>query len=126
MKPPYLDSSKPELNDSGPGLRLRWGDASHQGKVWINNQGVCNIEEKEGEVICRELGFIGLEKITRQYTFGDREIFPSQSYQCNGNEQKLEDCRRERDCYGSNYDGYDRSGRGVVCKEELGIKSFPL
>ena len=70
-----------------------------------------------GEVVCRQLGFSGLEEFTMGSRFGlVQDDFAMDNVKCSGDESRLEDCRydTEEDCGGD-------EAAGVVCSRVVSL-----
>ena len=66
----------------------------------------------DGEVVCRQLGYIGLDRVTIRSAFGHRvpSVFAMSRVECSGEESSLEECPHNLDNYCN-----DWWGAGVVC-----------
>jgi len=85
-----------------------------EGNVHVDGSPVCDDswDREDGEVVCRQLGFAGLERVSSQSEFGRvSPNFAMDEVRCNGSELRLQDCRYERedDCGAE-------EGAGVVCR----------
>lgn len=86
-----------------------------QGNVMVNGRPVCDDGwgMVDGEVVCRQLGYSGIVRITQMSYFGGgSDIFAMDDVACSGTEERLEDCP---------YNSQDNCGRseaaGVICTE---------
>ena len=83
----------------------------------LGNKGMsCNpweFQKTNLEVICRELGYSGVVRMTRYSAFTDiymEENMRTEKFKCTGNEQKLADCP-----VATGEKCWDSSLYGVVC-----------
>jgi len=120
IPPPPVD------NCTLPGRVCLRGGADHEGNVYIGvgsgiSKPVCDDswDSNDGIVVCRELGYPGLVKVTRESHYGnvssdwDRSNpndFAADNVRCKGSETRLADCSfdTQDDCSGG-------EGAGVVC-----------
>ena len=68
-------------------------------------------DESAGRVVCRELGYPGLVRISEGSEFGSWELYRgyAKGVWCNGDEERLEDCDQIKDsCWAGNL-------AGIVC-----------
>ena len=93
--------------------------------MFIDDSPVCDDhwDTRDGEVVCRQLGFSGLARVTSNSHFGSvPSSFVMDDVECNGDEDRLEDCSAtwnyEDNCSGS-------EGAGVVCLTGDGKYRFP-
>jgi len=87
--------------------------SKREGNVLVDGSPVCDDDwdRQDGEVVCRQLGFPGLERVTSQSHFGRvSPTFAMDNVRCNGSERRLEDCHHETDD-----DCGAEEGAGVVC-----------
>ena len=94
-------------------LCLIGGGSDNEGNVYVGGKPVCddNWDTKDGTVVCRELGFHGFLRITKEGAYGKVPIqFAMDNVECVGTETKLSNCsyNPEDDCGAS-------EGAGVVC-----------
>ena len=96
------------------------GNTSSEGNVFIYGSPVCHDywDDRDGEVVCRQLGFPGLIEVTCCSTFGTvQPDFAMDDVACNGTEANLLDCPYEpQDNCGST------EGAGVRCRGERFLK----
>ncbi|XP_066951338.1 lysyl oxidase homolog 2 isoform X2 [Macrobrachium rosenbergii] len=104
-------------------IRLVEGRADYEGNVQIYHEGrwanICDDEwdEREGEIVCRQLGFPGLMKVTYSGTYGHAQgNYWLDNLFCYGSEKNLTECRHDgwgiHDCEGT-------ESAGVVCKSHF-------
>merc|ERR1719309_1792143 len=82
----------------------------------VNGLPVCDDswDTKDGVVVCRQLGFYGLQEVTTLSRFGRvYSIFAMDDVYCSGDEERLEDCQYNPS---DNCDGGE--GAGVICIPE--------
>ncbi|XP_037784420.1 lysyl oxidase homolog 3A-like isoform X1 [Penaeus monodon] len=101
-------------------IRLVDGRADFEGNVQIfhNNRwgNICDDEwdKREGEIVCKMLGFPGLKKVTHSGRYGHvRGSYWMDNLFCYGTEEKLSECRF--DGWGTHDCELDESA-GVVCE----------
>jgi len=87
----------------------------NSGNVMVDGKPVCDDEWglEDGAVVCRQLGFPGVERVTKESEFGTvSSTFSMDNVRCQGNETDLGDCwhRDADDCDGT-------EAAGVVCAE---------
>ena len=85
----------------------------HEGNVFIGDKPVCDDswDDNDGEVVCRELGYGPLSRITKQSHFGTvPAVFAMDDVACTGSETRLRHCSHNTadNCGGS-------EGAGVIC-----------
>ncbi|KAK7061156.1 copper ion binding [Halocaridina rubra] len=104
----------------------KWFDATYlniPGNVQIFHENrwenICDDEwdDREGEIICRQLGYPGLQKITNSGKYGHTKgTYWLDNLFCYGTEQNLTECRHDgwgiHDCELS-------ESAGVVCKSDI-------
>ncbi|XP_038057830.1 uncharacterized protein LOC119729289 [Patiria miniata] len=68
-------------------------------------------DDKDGQVVCRQLGFQGLPVSTERRRFTTRESGAVREFKCNGMESSLSECEHKtaKDC------GRNNDGAGVTC-----------
>ena len=94
-------------------LCLVGGGGDHEGNVMIGGKPVCddNWDLKDGQVVCRELGYHEVERITKESQFGKVSVnFIMDNVECTGTEGKLLNCT-----YNPDDDCGATEGAGVVC-----------
>ena len=94
-------------------LCLVGGGGDHEGNVVIGGKPVCddNWDMNDGRVVCRELGFHEVERITKESQFGKVSVnFIMDNVECIGTEERLFNCT-----YNSDDDCGATEGAGVVC-----------
>ena len=67
----------------------------HEGNVFIGDKPVCDDgwDDNDGSVVCRELGYGLLSRITKQSHFGTvPAVFAMDDVACTGEESNLEEC----------------------------------
>merc|ERR1719186_1629489 len=103
-------------------LRLVGGKDSSAGDILLGKKGMtCNpweFRKTNLEVICRELGYSGVVRMTRYSAFTDsymEENMRTKKFKCTGNEKKLADCPVFT---GSSGDCWDGKLYGVVCAKD--------
>ena len=89
---------------------------THEGNVFIGDKPVCDDswDDKDGAIVCRELGYGSLSRITTQSHFGTvPAVFALDDVACTGSEARLRDCSHNAadNCGGG-------EGAGVVCSPE--------
>ena len=87
----------------------------HEGNILVGGRPVCddNWNLVNGRVVCRQLGFFGVQQITVGSHFGFTSgNFSMDDVSCGGNEKSLKDCltSKTEDCYGG-------EAAGVVCDQ---------
>jgi len=92
---------------------LLGGAGSFEGNVYYSGKPVCddNWDSRDGDVVCRQLGFHALVRVTKQSMFGTVSTdFGMDNVACSGSELKLDECEYNRidDCGA-------REGAGVIC-----------
>ena len=88
--------------------------------MFIDDSPVCDDhwDTRDGEVVCRQLGFSGLERVTSNSHFGTvPSSFALDDVGCDGDEERLQDCSARND--GENCGGGE--GAGVVCRSDDGM-----
>jgi len=104
------NGSEPTCKDN---VCIEGGRHPHEGNVIVDGKPVCddNWGLEDAAVVCRYLGFPGVEKATAESVFGTVSAeYSMDKVQCIGNETSLSDCyhRKKDACYGN-------EGAGVVC-----------
>jgi len=94
-------------------LSLVGGPNPHSGNVMIGGLPVCDDDwdDADGTVVCRQLGYYGLDRVTRGSRFGRvSESFAMDDVRCSGDEESLQDCQfnPSDNCGGE-------EGAGVIC-----------
>ena len=95
-------------------MSLAGGDSEGEGYVMLRGEPMCDYHwnKAAGDVVCRQLGFSGLTKITLESEFGPvpSTKFSRHNLRCFGNETRVEDCQMMTmdDCPGG-------GGAGVLC-----------
>lgn len=117
-----LTKAKRKRKEEGA-LRLIDGRAEWEGNVQIFHGtrwgNICDDEwdEREGEIVCRELGFPGLQKVTYSGTYGHtRGTYWMDNLYCYGTEKNLTECRH--DGWGV-HDCETNEPAGVVCQSHF-------
>ena len=85
----------------------------NEGNVHLYGQPVCDDDwdRRDGEVVCQELGFSGLVRVTVGSAFGEVSAdFAMDDVQCNGTEASLEECE-----FTKVHNCGPGEGAGVVC-----------
>ncbi|XP_018798905.1 PREDICTED: lysyl oxidase homolog 2B [Bactrocera latifrons] len=107
------------LNKEEGAIRLVGGETEYEGNIEVlhNNKwgAICDDEwdALEGRVVCRQLGYPGLKRVTHDGYFGlARRRFWMDNMYCEGNEHELTDCHFEG--WGTN-DCEANEAAGVVC-----------
>jgi Ca2+-binding EF-hand superfamily protein len=88
------------------------------GNVMVNGAPVCDDgwDMSDGAVVCRQLGFFGIERVTSSSYFGSvSSNFAMDDVQCDGSEARLQDCR-----YNANDNCGGGEGAGVICSTYVG------
>ena len=89
---------------------------SNSGNVMVDGHPVCDDEWglEDAAVVCRQLGFPGVERATKESEFGTvSSSFRMDNVRCRGNETDLTDCPHKT---GDDCDGTEAAG--VVCAED--------
>lgn len=116
---PKSCSERVNMSDNTPvcdqegGLCLTGSKSRHSGNVMIADKPVCDDEWglEEAAVVCRQLGFSGVERASLESEFGTvSSTFAMDNVRCVGNETRLTDCRHKS---GDDCDGHEAAG--VVC-----------
>uniref|UniRef100_A0A1A9X3F4 protein-lysine 6-oxidase n=1 Tax=Glossina brevipalpis TaxID=37001 RepID=A0A1A9X3F4_9MUSC len=117
------------LNKEEGAIRLVGGQNEYEGNIEVlhNNKwgSVCDDEwdTVEGRIVCEQLGFAGLKKITHSGYFGPaRRRFWMDNLFCEGHEKELTDCHF--DGWGVN-DCEPTEAAGVICQPPGGVESLP-
>ena len=111
---PNTSDSRPVCSGAGPREVCLVGAASRRsGNVMVAGRPVCDDEWglEDAAVVCRQLGFPGVERATRESEFGNvSPLFAMDNVRCGGNESRLDQCRHKAgdDCNGG-------EAAGVVC-----------
>ncbi len=89
------------------------GSTAREGNVLVYGEPVCddNWDTADGRVVCRQLGYRGLGRVTKESRYGRvSDRFGMDEVRCSGSEAGLADCRHltAEDCGGG-------EGAGVVC-----------
>ncbi|XP_017096513.2 LOW QUALITY PROTEIN: lysyl oxidase homolog 3A [Drosophila bipectinata] len=107
------------LNKEEGAIRLVGGDNEYEGNIEVLHNGkwgaVCDDEwdSAEGHIVCRQLGFPGMRRLTRSGYFGPaRRRFWMDNLFCEGHEQELVSCHFEG--WGEN-DCEPGEAAGVIC-----------
>jgi len=92
---------------------IEGGISRNEGNVIVNGKPVCddNWGLEDAAVVCRQLGFPGVESATAESAFGTvSSEYSMDDVRCFGNETSLNDCyhKKKDACYGN-------EGAGVVC-----------
>ncbi|XP_034109146.1 lysyl oxidase homolog 3B [Drosophila albomicans] len=119
------------LNKEEGAIRLVGGDAEYEGNIEVlhNNKwgAVCDDEwdATEGEIVCRQLGFLGLRRYTHSGYFGPaRRRYWMDNLFCEGHEQELTQCHFEG--WGIN-DCEPSEAAGVMCyAPRNAVRAAPL
>jgi len=90
--------------------------SSNSGNVMVDDKPVCDDEWglEDAAVVCRQLGFPGVERATKESEFGSvSSTFSMDNVKCRGNESVLNDCYHKTadDCDGT-------EAAGVVCAKD--------
>nr|XP_053650582.1 lysyl oxidase homolog 3-like [Cherax quadricarinatus] len=116
-----LRKAQPERREAQ--LRLVDGRADWEGNVQIYHEGrwgnICDDEwdTREGEIVCRTLGFPGLQKVTYTGLYGHvKDRYWMDNLFCVGTEESLTDCRF--DGWGV-HDCQNDESAGVVCQSHF-------
>ena len=95
---------------------LKGGSGPHEGTVMVNQKPVCDDgwRIEAGNVVCRQLGFVGAVSVKKESYFGrEGSVFSMDQVHCSGDEARLTDC---------SHDTHDDCGAGeaagVVCMEK--------
>ena len=95
-------------------MRLVGGRGKNEGNVFLGNFPVCDDQwgNSDGEVVCRQLGYAGLVKVTVKSFFGNvSSEFAMDDVNCTGSEAKITDCpHSSKDNCGAT------EGAGVICQ----------
>ena len=113
-EPSNLSDTRPVCDKSGQ-LCLEGGQSRVSGHVMLAGRPVCDDEWdlEDAAVVCRQLGFPGVKRVTRDSEFGTvSSSFAMDDVRCAGNETSLGDCRHKA---GDDCDGHEAAG--VVCSE---------
>lgn len=89
------------------------GNTRHSGNVMVDDKPVCDDDWglEDAAVVCRQLGFVGVERATRESEFGTvSSSYKMDNVKCYGNETDLRDCNHKA---GDDCDGNEAAG--VVC-----------
>jgi hypothetical protein len=102
--------AKPVCNGN---LCLGGSTSRNSGNVMVDNKPVCDDDWglEDAAVACRQLGFPGVERATKESEFGTvSSTFSMDNVKCHGNETDLKDCYHKAadDCDGN-------EGAGAVC-----------
>ena len=103
-------------------VSLVGGPDPHSGNVMVDDQPVCDDDwdDADGVVVCRQLGYIGLEQVTTGSTFGTvSDDFAMDGVECSGFEDRLEDCQ-----FNSTGECGIQDGAGVICVPGLKPLSY--
>ena len=95
------------------------GNNRYSGNVIIDGAPVCDDEWdlEDAAVVCRQLGFAGVDRATRESEFGTvSSQFAMDNVRCQGNETSLDQCRHKS---GDDCDGHEAAG--VVCSDTATI-----
>jgi len=90
----YIDYSNSLRSPSR--IRLDGGRFPHEGNIMVNGQPVCDdgFTLVNAHVACRELGYPGAVKFTRESYYGrTSSLFAMDYVDCDGTEARLRDCR---------------------------------
>jgi len=90
--------------------------SGNSGNVMVDGHPVCDDEWglEDAAVVCRQLGFPGVERATKESEFGSvSSSFRMDNVRCRGNETDLTDCYHKT---GDDCDGTEAAG--VVCAED--------
>ena len=96
-----------------PHLTLEGGPNPHSGHVMVGGRPVCDEgwDALDGAVVCRQLGYYGLDRVTTRSRFGQvSSNFAMDDVHCSGDEKRLEDCP-----YNPSSTCLASEGAGVVC-----------
>ena len=82
---------------------LKGGSGPHEGTVMVNKKPVCDDgwRIEAGNVVCRQLGFLGAVEVKKESYFGSEgSDFSMDGVSCNGDEARITDCSHatEDDC----------------------------
>ncbi|XP_022245475.1 galectin-3-binding protein A-like [Limulus polyphemus] len=117
----YNTSRRHERGIKEGEIRLVGGSTPNQGNVEIYHMGkwgsICDDEwdQREGDIVCRSLGYLGAEKVTDNAMFGQgRSLIWIDNLYCSGNEERLQDCAF--DGWGI-HDCLEIEAAGVKCLE---------
>ena len=110
----FLVEMTSSLTTTPSNVSLVEGPNPHSGNVMVDGLPVCddNWDDADGVVVCRQLGYIGLEQVTTGSTFGTvYNDFAMDGVECSGFEDRLDDCPfyQAGDFCGIN------TGAGVIC-----------
>jgi len=98
------------------GVCIMGGKNINEGNVIVDNKPVCddNWGLEDAAVLCRQLGFPGVERATSESEFGTvSSDYSMDNVRCKGDEKSI------RDCYHKTQDAcYGNEGAGVVCATE--------
>ena len=94
-------------------LCLAGSTSRNSGNVMVDDKPVCDDDWglEDAAVVCRQLGFPGVERATKESEFGTvSSTYSMDNVKCRGNETELEDCYHKAadDCDGN-------EAAGVVC-----------
>jgi len=105
------------LCDKEGKLCLSGMNSPNSGNVMISGKPVCDDEWdlKDATVVCRQLGFPGVDRATIESEFGSvSSTFAMDNVRCQGNETSLEECSYKS---GDDCDGQEAAG--VVCTHNV-------
>ena len=120
-EPSNLSDTRPVCDEAGQ-LCLEGGQSRVSGHVMIGGKPVCDDEWdlEDAAVVCRQLGFPGVKRVTRESEFGTvSSSFAMDDVRCVGNETSLGECRHKA---GDDCDGHEAAG--VVCSH-TGVRLEP-
>merc|ERR1719369_2534305 len=113
---PTYDSKNASEPICKTGVCIMGGKNINEGNVIVDNKPVCddNWGLEDAAVLCRQLGFPGVERATSESEFGTvSSDYSMDNVRCKGDEKSI------RDCYHKTQDAcYGNEGAGVVCATE--------
>lgn len=115
--PKYCDGSEGQKNNTQPicvdNLCIKGGRFGHEGNILVDSKPVCddNWGLEDAAVVCRQLGFPGVEAATVESQFGSIGAdYAMENVGCLGNETKLSECphKKQDTCF-------SHEAAGVIC-----------
>ena len=110
--PTNRSDARPVCDEAGE-VCLEGGRSRGAGHVMVAGRPVCDDEWdlEDAAVVCRQLGFPGVERVTLESEFGTvSSSFAMDDVRCAGNESSLAECGHKK---GDDCDGHEAAG--VVC-----------
>ena len=103
---------------------LKGGSGPHEGTVMVNKKPVCDDgwRIEAGNVVCRQLGFLGALEVKKESYFGrEGSDFSMDQVQCQGDEARLTDCSysTQDDCGASEAASVICMGKQVQGKADM-------